>query len=397
MGGRWLCVCVVGLLTAVTGSAQVPDRPTELPPLLPAPPSDQVTPPPPATGPRGPVGEYDHSHLYLPEFVAPTKTTPETCRPLGRWWVNPSLELAWLPTQPAPGTVRLRLPDGAGGSIPGPLVPVGGRSPDSFQGGFGLSLGRFLGDAHTHAIESNFFLLGGTDTTFNGTAPGMFVVFPQGASQSSPQVIVLQPAIAGSVVGTFPVTLSTWFVGADVNYRHNLLCGPGGRLDVLGGYRFAYLRDEVYLGDVPDSGKDHHRDNRAMAATPFNGGQVGLAGEARSSGWYVGGAAKMAFGVITPDVSATGLFVGAEGATPAGFTRLAALTDMPKMQFAVLPTVNLTVGRQLREHTRIFAGYSFQYLSRVARLGDVLDPSATAVSMSDFWVQAVNFGMELRY
>jgi len=397
MGVRWLCVCVVGLLTTVTGGAQVPDRPTELPPLLPAPPSDQVTPPPPPTGPRGPVGEYDHSHLYLPAFVPPAKSAPETCRPLGRWWVNPSLELAWLPTPAAPGTVRLRVPDGNGGSIPGPLVPVGGRTPDSFQGGFGLSLGRFLGEAHKHAIESNFFLLGGTDTTFNGTAPGMLVLFPQGESESSPQVVVLPAGVAGNTVGTFPVTLSTWFVGADVNYRHNLFCGLGGRLDVLAGYRFAYLQDEVYLGDVPDPGKDHHRDNRAMTTTPFNGGQVGVAGEVRSNGWYASGTAKMAFGVVTPEVTASGLFVGAEGVTPAGYARLAALADSPKMQFAVLPTVNLTVGRQLREHTRVFAGYSFQYLSRVARLGDILDAGATSVSLSDFWVQAVNLGMEFRY
>ena len=44
-----------------------------------------------------------------------------------------------------------------------------------------------------------------------------------------------------------------------------------------------------------------------------------------------------------------------------------------------------------------FAGYSFQYLNRVSRLGDVLDPAATGVPLTTFWVQSVNLGFELRY
>jgi hypothetical protein len=51
----------------------------------------------------------------------------------------------------------------------------------------------------------------------------------------------------------------------------------------------------------------------------------------------------------------------------------------------------------VRDHLRVFAGYSFQYLSRVTRLGDVLDPAAGVAPATDFWVQSVNFGMELRY
>ena len=111
------------------------------------------------------------------------------------------------------------------------------------------------------------------------------------------------------------------------------------------------------------------------------------------------GAAKVALGAVYSDVSATGLFVGAEGANAlGGYTRLPALADASQGHFAVLPTLNVMAGKLIREHTRIFVGYSFQYLSQVARLSDALNPAAsTGISTTGFWVQAIEFGVELRY
>jgi hypothetical protein len=262
----------------------------------------------------------------------------------------------------------------------------------------GLVLGRWFGDANAHGVEGSLYFTGG-DQTFEGFAPGMLVIFPDGASRSAPQVFVFPPGTP--LVGLLPVTLSTWFIGADVNYRGNLLCGPNGRLDLLAGYRFASVRDELYLGRAPDGGEDAYRLNRAAVANYFHGGQVGLAGEYRADVWYVTGAGKIAFGSISPEVSATGLFAGAEGFGPAGFTRLKALNPVDLSKFAVLPTVNVTLGRQVGEHCRVFAGYSFQYLTEVTRLGDLLDPTRCGCRgkhpTTDFWVQAVNLGVELRY
>lgn len=391
---RWLLASGFGLLVTTGVSAQ--ERPVELPPLLTPPTGDPNASAP--MGPRGPSGEYDHGHLYLPQFAPPSAPGPEACRPLGRWWVDASLELAWVPKNTAPGAVRFRVPNGAAGSIPGPVLPVAGVSPSQFQAGFGLTVGRWFGERNIHGVEGSFFNLAGSDRTFDGLAPGMLVVFPNGADRSPPQVIVLPPPLAASIITTFPATFSTWFVAADVNYRRNVYCGPNGRLDVLAGYRFAYLQDELYPGEYPDPTEDEHDRNRAAVCNPFHGGQIGLAGEFRADRWYVSGTAKVAFGVVTPQVCATGLFVGAEGANEVGgFTPLTALTAATRSLFTVMPTLNVQVGRQLREHTRVFAGYSFQYLSRAVRLGDVLDAGAATLTVADFWVQSVSLGMEFRF
>jgi hypothetical protein len=403
MAYRWVAAWGCVLLTAVAASAQgvsrLPatadclDQPTQYPPLL-RPPANPDPNPPLAVVPRGPTGEYDHGQLYLPDYVP--SAPPEGCRPLGRWWVSPTFEFAWLPSKPAPGAVRLRVPTGTGDGIPGPILPLAGRSAERFQGGFGLNLGWWFGDGNRHGVDASLFFVSGGDATFDGFAPGMLVLFPNGTTKSAPQVIVFPPGTP--IVGIFPATLSTWYIGTDVNYRHNLHCGPNARLDLLAGYRYAFLQDELFIGEPPDDSHDEFRRNRVAVSNPFHGGQLGLAGEYRGSGWYVSGTAKVAFGVVSPEVCASGLFVGAEGATGAGgYSRLAALGDPGGNRFAVLPTLNVQLGKQVRDHGRIFVGYSFQYLSQAARLGDALNAAATGLALTDFWVQSFNLGFELRF
>lgn len=404
MRTRWLAAVGVVVLGAGAAAAQSPLPPlppaSELPPLLPAPPAN----PPLAEVPRpgaAPGIDYDPGYLYLPER-APERPrrahrAEEECGPGGRWWVSPELGLAWFPTRPAPSTVRLRIPDPASlnGTLPGPLLPLAGRTSGRFDAALGLTVGRWFGEGNLDGVEAGFFLRDSM-STFAGIAPGALVVFPRGNDQGEPQVVPLPEPLAGHVASAFPVTLSTFYTTVDVNYRHRLRCTENARLDALVGYRFAYLEDEVYLGDGPDS-RDGYRRNRAAVSNPFHGGQIGLAGEYRADGWYVAGSAKVAFGVVSPEVTATGLFVGAEGRAAGGFRRLSALDHSERNEFAVMPVLNVSVGRQVTDHSRIYAGYSFQYLSRVGRLGDALDPAAGALTLTDFYVQSVNFGFELRY
>jgi len=65
------------------------------------------------------------------------------------------------------------------------------------------------------------------------------------------------------------------------------------------------------------------------------------------------------------------------------------------------------VGRQVGEHARVFAGYTFQYLGGVTRPGDVIDPVPDLLGpglgmtrdrgTTGFWVQSLNAGMEWRF
>lgn len=368
-----------------------------LPPLLPVPPSQPL-----AEVPRpnaAPGAEYDPNYLYLPEREPerPRQRRPEECGPDGRWWFSPSLELAWAPSGTLPATVRLRPGEAMilGGPVRAPLLPVAGRSAGGFDAALGLVLGRWFGEGHTDGVEASFFIRG-SDTTFAGYAPGSVVAFPQGVDRA-PQLIPLPEPVASAFTGVFPTTLSTFYTTADVNYRHRLHCDDRSRLDVLVGYRFAYQQDELYLGEFHD-GSDDYKRNRASVANPFHGAQVGLAGEYRGErGWYVAGTAKVAFGAVMPEVRASGLFVGSEGRLGGTFRSLNSLNTRDESEFAVMPVVNVSVGKQVSARARVYGGYSFQYLSRVGRLSDALNPAASGLTLTDFWVQSVSLGLELRY
>lgn len=366
----------------------------EAPPLLPVPQDPGPLPEVPRPGPSG--FEYDHGYSYLPERIPERSLRDEVCGPPGKWWIAPSLELAWVPTRPAPATVRLRVADPASPerTLAGPLLPVAGRSSGRFEAALGLIGGFWFGETNTHGVEAGLFLRD-ANNTFAGASPGALVVFPQGTRRGA-RVVAFPGALAPFVSGTFPATLGTFFATVDVNYRHKLWCDDRWRLDWLAGYRYAFLGDELYLGDTPDE-RDDYRSNRASVSNSFHGGQIGLAGEIRANGWYAAGSVKLAFGVLSTETDATGAFVGAEARGPGGFRRLTALGSAEQNDFAVMPALNVQLGRQVTDHARVFVGYSFNYLSRAARLGDALNPASSGLTFTEFWVQSIGFGAEFRF
>ena len=87
-------------------------------------------------------------------------------------------------------------------------------------------------------------------------------------------------------------------------------------------------------------------------------------------------------------------------------------------ELAFIPEVGLNVGIQLTRHLKLFVGYSFLWISTVARAGEQIDPvinvsqfpirsgdgqlagrarPAPKFHGTDFWAQGLNFGLELKY
>jgi hypothetical protein len=86
-------------------------------------------------------------------------------------------------------------------------------------------------------------------------------------------------------------------------------------------------------------------------------------------------------------------------------------------EFAVMPELELTLGYQLNQNYRVFIGYDLLYLNRVARpgsqvdlivdtRGNPIDPAFTGEATSfprplfsdtNFWVQGLDFGLEVSF
>lgn len=102
---------------------------------------------------------------------------------------------------------------------------------------------------------------------------------------------------------------------------------------------------------------------------------------------------------------------------PSGLLALPSNTGrFSRDEFSVVPEGSVNVGYQVTDNLRVSVGYTFLYWSDVVRPGDAIDlrvnstraptslvpPSGPAAPLftfrsSDFWVQGIAFGVELRF
>src|SRR5262249_29262003 len=169
----------------------------------------------------------------------------------------------------------------------------GGNINDNFRSGVRLYSGMWLDECNTLGIDgSTFYLEPANDKgAFVCTTNTMIFARPfqdvnPNNIRSNSELVCYPGVLTG---GVFVNTQST-FWGTDINARKNMYCGPDYRLDLLAGYRYMKLQDQVVISEQLAAGN-------LSTGTPvgtgvnvfdifyskntYNGGQIGLAGEIR--------------------------------------------------------------------------------------------------------------------
>ncbi len=418
MTARRLTACGLALLAAGRASAAPPvappglvltsafgdpfaDRPTELPPLL-TPPPDAPTPCPVCPPPDRPRTDYDPGYLYLPDAnPAPAAAAPCPCQKSGRWWLAPTLELGGTKSAFVPALLRYGVADGSGVAA-GRAVYGGNRVSLPFRAGVGLSAGAWFDRCQTRGVDASFYHLQEGSAETSALSDGSPLLVPT-TTAGRPTFF---PLAFPGVGGRFRAEYETRYTAADVNYRRTLLCDGAVRLDALAGYRYAHVGEDLDLSltQMRALGTAAATDH-VHAGNDFHGGQVGLAGAYRAGRWSADLTGKVAFGTTFTTTESRGAAAANGTALPIGFFSASNAGTRDGTHYAVLPSVNVALGRQVGEHARLFVGYSFQYLSTVTRAADVFDPrpdpSGTGPrreeGTSDFWAQSFNLGMDWRY
>jgi hypothetical protein len=150
----------------------------------------------------------------------------------------------------------------------------------------------------------------------------------------------------------------------------------------------------------------------------FYGPQIGARGGLRFGKLSADLTAKIAMGVTSEFISINGARATNTGG--AITTALGGLYAQPtnigrrnNNEFAVVPEVTLQVGYNFTPNIKVFVGYTFLYISSVARPGDQVDPVINVSQITppafgparpapifregDFWAQGLNFGVEFTY
>jgi hypothetical protein len=342
------------------------------------------------------------------------------------FWVSGEYLMWWLKRSPAPPLLTGSL--GAGGAA-GTLADPGGRILFGDGGGINtdthsgarFTAGYWFDDEQCYAVEGSFFFLGQRGVhLFAGSngEPGLYRPFfsPTGAAEAE-EVGGPSPPRVGLVRADVDSRL--W--GAEVDFRHNLWCGPVWRLDLLEGLRFVGLDESLQVAELrtdltsPPSGPVLVED-RFRTSNRFYGAQVGALSEFHFDCWYIDVTGKVALGSVHQVADING--VSSVNGAPISGGLLAQSTNIGhygRQRFAVVPEVGLNVGYQITDALRVYVGYNFLYMSSVARPGDQIDQVVSRPTIppagrlppgsrplfafhgTDFWAHGVNFGLEFRY
>lgn len=364
-----------------------------------------------------------------------------------RGWVSAELLMWWNRSMTVPPLVTTSSPAALGIIGQGDTrVLLGGSFGDTFHTGGRIGAGYWFGDGECRGVDARLFWVAPATATFSTTttqnpllARPFFNINPTtapvvGFGQSSE--IVARPGVAtGGVLATMRSTV--W--GAEVNYRRYLTSGPNMRLDLLAGYRFLDVSEQLTITEqfvrTPDS--DPNIGIPAFSGTitdsfrttnRFHGGQIGITGTVTRGRWSLDPRATIAFGTVHQTAEIYGAQVlnfpdRTTTVTPGGLLAVpgANIGKFSQDKFAVVPEVGLNIGWQATDRVKLFFGYNFLYLSSALRPGGVIDTSLDAarvpnllppgtgtplanpirpvpqLNTSGYFVQGISFGLVYRW
>lgn len=223
----------------------------------------------------------------------------------------------------------------------------------------------------------------------------------------------------------------TEILGADTYLRTNLVNGTGFRLDLIGGYQYSQIRDNLTLQAVttnvtgtflPGSagpGDSRFLQDRFDANNKFHGGTLGLMGDMQYRRFKLSMAVKVAFGTMKQQVTVDGIEDDTfDPSSPFSAGTFALNTNIGTYEQnleAVIPSLEIKLGYDVWCGLHAFVGYNATYWSEVVLAANTINPrlddrqfsdldiigAATEpeffFNSTDFWMQGLTFGIEKQF
>jgi len=369
------------------------------------------------------------------------------------WWVKDGPAPPPLVTTGPPDVIT-------GGVLGQPGTGVlFGNAPLDFgdSGGGRWTLGWWCDVEQHYGIEATGFVLERRAEIFNASSDGTgtpVIARPFIDAQLGTERSVFA-AFPGLFSGGVSVAATDQLYGFEVNFLDCALHGgtplpeqrfPYGewRVEWQAGFRFLELHEGLNVGQVSNllaQGQASYLNQVIVAPNvlsasdtfdtrnQFYGAQLGGHAEWVHGCLFVDVLGKLALGVTHEVVAVSGLTtltpLGGPVApntplvSPGGFLATSTNTGASgRTSFGFVPELGLTVGYQCGQFCRFFAGYTFLYWDHVVRPGDQIDRTVNLTQVpisdslgpltgpvrpvrlfneSDFWVQGISLGFEVRF
>jgi hypothetical protein len=359
------------------------------------------------------------------------------------YWTRSSTRIPALATTSDPGT-----PQQEAGVLGLPTTTVlfgDERILGSSQGGFRWVTGAWFEPSRRLGLQFETIGLSDVDLHFRGESNGVDIlarpftnVDPAlGPAQGPDAELISFPNVtAGSLTIDGSNRFRSYGLVLRGNIRFNNGCfyepgrscvgNPSGyRLDLLGGYRYLSLRDDLAIRSLtavsvtPQAGFDVLDEFRT--SNNFQGGELGLLYQYYRNRWALDGDLRLALGRTEQKVAIAGStdfsMVGIENAFDGGLLALPTNDGTySRKETDLIAEFGLTVGYLLTSNLKITGGYRFVYWPRVVRVGDSMDltvngsyipdPMGTpagplepsfAFKSTSFWTQGISLGLDYRW
>jgi hypothetical protein len=407
------------------------------PPFLPPP---NLQPPPlypgmlPAEPPIGPV----------PTVVAPANLPEMVYVVTSKFWIRPEL-LLWC-TKGAPVPLPLVTTGSPTDAVPGQIgqpgtqVAFGGGNVSlGYVGGIRIESGGWLDARRIFGVEAGYFALieqsrdyAITSDPFGNPVIGRPVINAQTGAAG-----VYLDSLPAQILGGADVILRSEFQGANFDGVLNLIQTEHVRLDGLAGFRYLSLSESLNIYDQYDAVVGGTRDFNGSSIgsnllTDFDGFKVtnsfyGGAAGARlyfaQGRWSFSALGKVAWGTDQERATISGSTTftdqnGNQTTLPGGILATKAnIGSYYQSPWAVAPEGRFNIAYQITPRVTARIGYSFIYLSNVARPGNQMSPVTSASRVpsdpaygtagpalaafrfqtSTYWAQGLNFGLDVRF
>ena len=316
---------------------------------------------------------------------------------------------------------------------PGTQVLFGGSAlKEDARSGARIMLGYWFDACQTWAIEGGGFFLEDKTSRFDANSDRFPLLSRPFFDVSQGTEFAEVTTAPGRSTGSISVETSSQFWGAEINLRRQVCNSCWYRLDLLAGGRYLDLNESLTITEramIADNqpslgGNLAVISDRFATQNRFYGGQFGGNLDLKRGRWSLGVRGMVGIGVTDESVDIR----GSQSFTPnsalntnrGGLLALDTnLGHFSRSKFSVVPEVGLTLGYQVTDHLRVFAGYNFLYWSDVLRPADQIDrnvnsthipnffsppvartgPARPAVLLREtsFWAQGFTGGLEFRY
>jgi len=290
------------------------------------------------------------------------------------------------------------------------------------QSGGRVTFGTWLDDCASAGIGARLFGVEGHNRGFSGVSdaggtPILAVPFYATGPVPPAGEDAVQLSLPGLQQGSADVWAENEVFGAQAFLRYMIDAGVNYRLDMLTGYRFTRVNDDVQLNAFSSLfPTDFFFRDLFTARNTFHAGEVGLIGEYQVSRWTLGATGTISFGTMEQRVSIDGdntvQVMGVGSPAPGGiFAQPTNMGNYKRHVSVWAPEAGVKLSYAMTERLSISVGYTFLYWTRMALAGDQIDRSINFSPFipgspqrpefrwrdTDFWVQSVDLGFSLNY